>query len=257
MNNKQIRLTELLNSTDGRSLVLDTSRGLVMGGLPGLEHYEDAIHPLLPLLDGIVTSPGQVRRVPARTRHDAALLIQSDWINALRGHDFVLPPEKIEYIPLLEIQDAVELGANALVMHFVLGYEEEIETICIKRLVNLALAGIELGMPLIVNVQPLGPRVVLMNKAIELGVSYAIEGGADGVVVPWPGQESFSIISKMAGGSPVWVKPGNLDIDGPVIKEALAAGVAGLWLDEGIFATDNPSDLLKAFHASVHVQADV
>ena len=166
----------------------------MLGALPGLEHFEEAVRSLLPLLDGIVTSPGQARKLGSRTRQDAALLIRADWTNALRGQDFVLPPETIQYVPLLGPTDALDLGANALVMHFILGHEEEIETRCLQRVVNLALEGLNLGMPLLVDVQPIGPRVVLMNKAIELGVSYALEGGADGVIVPWPGTQSFKTI---------------------------------------------------------------
>ena len=223
MNSKQYRMSELLNPADGRSLVVDTSKGLVLGPLPGLEHFEEAVRPLLPLLDGIVTSPGQARKLRSRTRQEAALLIRADWTNALRGEDFVLPPETIQYIPLLNPSDALDLGANALVMYFILGHEEEIETRCLQRMVNLALEGLNLGMPLLVDVQPVGPRVVLLNKAIELGVSYAIEGGADGVIVPWPGAQSFKTIQAMGNGSagvgqdlaawnrihPNWPKPCN------------------------------------------------
>ncbi|HEX7541976.1 MAG TPA: hypothetical protein VF352_07585, partial [Anaerolineales bacterium] len=167
MNSKQYRMSELLNPADGRSLVVDTSNGLVLGVLPGLEHFTEAVSSLLPLLDGIVTSPGQARRLGTRTRQEAALLIRADWTNALRGDDFVLPPETIQYIPLLNPVDALDLGANALVMHFILGHEEEIEARCLQRVVNLALDGLNLGIPLLVDVQPFGPRVVLLNKAIE------------------------------------------------------------------------------------------
>jgi len=95
MDNKQYRLRELLNPADGRSLIVDTSNGLVLGALPGLEHFTETVGPLLPLLDGIVTSPGQARNLGARTRREAALLVRADWTNALRGADFVLPPENI------------------------------------------------------------------------------------------------------------------------------------------------------------------
>jgi DhnA family fructose-bisphosphate aldolase class Ia len=147
MNSKQYRMSELLNPIDGRSLVVDTSNGLVLGTLPGLEHFAEAVSPLLPLLDGIVTSPGQARNLGSRTRRDAALLICADWTNALRGDDFVLPPETIQYIPLLDPADALDLGANALVMHFILGHEEEIEAWCLQRVVNLALEGLNLSIP--------------------------------------------------------------------------------------------------------------
>jgi DhnA family fructose-bisphosphate aldolase class Ia len=252
MQSKSYRLREFISPTTNRSLVVDTSNGLVLGALPGLEHFAEAVSPLLPLLDGIVTSPGQARNLGTRTRQEAALLVRADWTNARRGDDFVLPPENIEYIPLLNPADALDLGASALVMHFILGHEEQIEAQCLGRVVNLALDGLNLGMPLIVEVQPIGPRVVLLNKAIELGVSYAIEGGADGIVVPWPGVQSFETIQAMCSGLPVWVKPGGLDPDRPELAEALQLGAAGFWLDEGIFAVDDPLETLQALKARVH-----
>lgn len=252
MNNKQYRLRELLNPVDGHSLVADTSNGLVLGTLPGLEHFSEAIHPLLPLLDGIVTSPGQARNLGARTQQEAALLVRADWSNALRGDDFVLPPENIHYIPLVDPSDALDLGANALVMHFILGHAEEIEFKCLQRVVNLALDGASLGMPLIVEVQPIGPRVVLRNKAIELGVSYALEGGADGIVIPWPGTKSFETIHAMSSGLPVWVKPGSLEADSAELADALRMGAVGFWLDERLFAAANPAAKLQVLQAMVH-----
>jgi DhnA family fructose-bisphosphate aldolase class Ia len=126
-----------------------------------------------------------------------------------------------------------------------------------QRLVNWALEGLNLGIPLLVDVLPIGPRVVLLNKAIELGVSYALEGGADGIIVPWPGTQSFKTIQAMCNGLPVWVKPGSLELDTPELAEALQRGTAGFWLDERIFAADDPVAVLQALKALVHVSVVV
>jgi DhnA family fructose-bisphosphate aldolase class Ia len=257
MNNKQYRLREVLNPNDEHSLVVDTSNGLALGTLPGLEHFTEAVKPLLHMADGVVTSPGQARNLGVRTRQEAALLVRADWTNALRGEDFVLPPETIHYLPLIDSSDALDLGANALVMHFILGFDEEIEAQCLKRTVNLALDGVCLGMPLIVAVQPIGPRVVLRNKAIELGVSYALEGGADGIVIPWPGTKSFETICAMTSGMPVWVNPGTLEADAVELSDAFSLGAIGFWLDEHLFAAANPASALQAWLALVHLPAAV
>jgi len=256
MEHKQYRLKELLNPRDQRSLVADTSNGLVLGALPGLEHFAEALNPLLPLLDGVITSPGQARNLGIRTRKDAALLVRADWTNALRNDDFILPPENVKYLPLIDARDALDLGANALVMHFILGYEEEIEAQCLKRAVNLALEGLSQGMPLIVEVQPIGPRVVLLNKAVELGVSYALECGADGIAIPWPGTASFKIIQAMCSGLPVWIKPISLEVETPELAEALELGAVGFWLDECIFADNDPIATLQAIQALIHTPAE-
>ncbi len=257
MNTNPYRLREWLNATDGRSLVVDTSGGLMLGAQPGLEHFTEAVKPLLPWLDGVVTSPGQARPLGPRTRQEAALLVRADWTNALRGADFVLPPDVIHYLPLLNPKDALDLGATALVMHFILGHTEEIEAQCLHRVVQLALEGATVGLPLIVEVQPIGPRVVLRNKAIELGVSYALEGGADGIVIPWPGSKSFETILGMTRGLPVWVKPGGLPAEAGEIAEALQLGAVGLWLDERLFAEADPAAQAQTWHNRVHVPAAV
>ena len=252
MSNKQYRLQELLNPASGCSLVVDTSKGLSRGALPGLEHFEEAVAPVLPWADGIVTSPGQSRRLAARTRKDSALLISGDWTNAYRGKDFVLPPEHINYIPLLNVTDARDLGASALVIHFLLGHEETIDAQCLQQVVQLAIEGHNAGVPLIVEVNPIGPRVVLMSKAIELGVSYALEGGADGITVPWPGSSSFKDIKTMAAGVPVWVKPETIDPQMPELAKMLDAGAVGFWLDERLFAADAPQEIIRDYHGLLH-----
>lgn len=252
MISKQYRLKELFNPRDGRSLVVDSSAGLSLGALPGLSDYAAALAPILPLADGVVASPGQSRRLMARERGHAGLLIASAWTNLLRGPDFVLPPEHSSYVPLIDAGDALDLGANALVLPFLLGYEEEIDSICMGRLVALALQGASSGMPLIVDVHPTGPRVVLRSKAIELGVSYALEGGADGVAIPWPGGASFVDIQTMAGDVPLWIKPQTAEPAAPELDELFAAGATNLWLGETLFATADPAAAAAAFATRVH-----
>jgi DhnA family fructose-bisphosphate aldolase class Ia len=254
VNSKAYRMREFVRPSDQRSLIVDTSAGLSLGPLPGLEDFSAAVMPLLPLADGIVTSPGQSRRLSGRTRGDAALLVRGDWTNALRGPDFPLPPETISRVPLLTPQEALDLGASALVVHFLLGHEEEIEAGCLRSTVQLALEGNRVGMPLIVDVQPIGPRVVLRNKAIELGVSYALEGGADGAAIPWPGEASLMTIMEMAAGMPILIKPSSLEAAEEELAQALALGASGLWLGADLFARPDPADVVSRLRGLVHQQ---
>jgi DhnA family fructose-bisphosphate aldolase class Ia len=246
------RLREFIPPADGCSLVIDTSAGLVLGTLPGLERFADAITPILPHVDGVVTSPGHARYLAQRTREDAALLVRADWTNSLRGDDFVLPPETIHDVTLLDAAAALDLGASAAVVHFLLGYAETVEANCLKRTVNLALDGAAKGLPLVVDVQVTGPRVVLRSKAIELGTSYALESGASGIVVAWPGAQSFQTIKTMTGDVPVWLKPDDLDPDSPTTREALDLGAVGVWLGSGVFASSDPVAVAQAFRSCVH-----
>ncbi len=253
MQSKAYRIKEFIDPADGRSLIVDASAGLSLGPLPGLEQFAPAVEPVLPLVDGLVASPGQAGKLTGRTRADAALLVRADWTNALRGPEFVLPPETISHIPLLTPMDALDLGASALVTYFLLGFEEQIEAGCLRNTVQLALQGTKVGMPLIVDVQAIGPRVVLGSKAIELGVSYALEGGADGVAVAWSDRESFQTILAMAAGVPIWIKHPAFQGSDPELGDALQMGGAGLWLDQHLFAAQDILGTLEVIGAQIHL----
>ena len=248
MDGKLYRLREFIRPEDGHSLIVDTSGGLSLGVLPGLEDFGAAARSVLPVVDGLVCSPGQLRRISNRTRNEASLLVRMDWTNTLRGADFVLPPGKVQRLPLLTVADALDLGATAMVSSFLLGYEEDIEAACLRHTVQWALEGNTLGLPLIVEVRADGPRVSIRDKAIELGASYALEGGADAIVIPHPGRKSLETIAAMVS-VPWLIKLSQFEKAAVELDEAIGLGCAGLWLDHTAFALSNTAGVLQDFAA--------
>lgn len=230
MNNLDYRMKEFLPDAGRHALLLDASAGLSLGALPGLEDFGNDLRPVLPHLDGLVCSPGQIRRMGNRTRTDAALLVRMDWTNTLRGTAFPLPPETATRVSILEAVDALELAASGMVLSFLLGYEEALEAACLKATVQLAITGKEMGLPLLVEVCPSGPRVLLPGKAVELGASYALESGADVVIVPHPGIDSLKTIASMLS-VPWLLKPTSAGSSVEEWEAALQLGASGLWLD--------------------------
>jgi DhnA family fructose-bisphosphate aldolase class Ia len=248
MNGLDYRLKEFLPASGKSALLVDTSAGLTLGALPGLEDFEKALRPILTMVEGVVCSPGQLRRLGNRTRHDAALLVRMDWTNMLRGEGFPLPPEKVSYLTLLDAGDALELGVAGMVLSFLLGYEEAVEAACLKTAVQLSLAGKNLGLPLLVEVCPNGPRVSLPGKAVELGASYALESGADVIVIPHPGADSLKTIAAMLS-VPWLLKPTSADSSETDCETALGLGAAGLWLDHTWLAPGMPlAELARNVH---------
>jgi DhnA family fructose-bisphosphate aldolase class Ia len=255
MNCTAYRLPMFIRPSDKRSLIVDASGGLSLGVLPGLDDFSRAVQPCLPKLEGLVCSPGQLRRLAGLTRVDAGLLVRMDWNSTLRGPDFVLPASQPYHVPILTAQDAIELGAVGMVTTFLLGFDEDIEGACLKSTVQLALEGKARGLPLIVEIQATGPRVSLPSKAVELGASYALEGGADVIVVPYPGKDSLKTIGSFVG-TPWLVRATNLKTATVELNEALNRGAAGLWLDGAVFGEPDPGAALAGWHLQLHARPD-
>ncbi len=251
MENTLVRLREFMNPANARALIVDTSAGLALGALPGLEDFEHAVRPVLPVADGIVCSPGQLRRLSVRTRGEAGLLVRMEWTNMLRRQDFVSPPEEYRRVPLLTPQAALDLGAVGMVTTFMVGYAEHLETACLEQAVQWAIEGRARGLPLVVEVDAAGPRVAVPDKAIELGASYALEAGADVVVIPYPGKRSLATLTEFVT-VPWLLKPSRLESAPEELAQAMDCGAAGVWLDHTVFAQTAPVQTLKTLAVQVH-----
>ena len=163
---------------------------------------------------------------------------------------FYLPPAHPKRVSLLSAKDASDLGACGMVISFLLGYEEEVEAACMRDTVQLALEGKALGLPLVVEVRPTGSRVSLYGKAVELGASYALEGGADVIVIPNPGKESLKTVAAFV--SVPWLVKTNGLAAAEELATVLALGGAGLWLDHTVFEQPDPAGQLKNLHCQLH-----
>jgi DhnA family fructose-bisphosphate aldolase class Ia len=247
----EYRLREFIRPVDQRCLMLDTSAGLALGALPGLDDFAEGVRPVMAAVDGLVCSPGQLRRISSLARGDAGLLVRADWTNTLRGSDFVLPPTAARWQPILSAPEALDLGAVGMVSTFLLGYEEEVEAECLRATVQWSVKGRSIGIPLVVEVRADGPRVSLAGKAVELGASYALESGAEVVVVPYPGPKSLETIAAFVS-VPWLVKPDSLEEAPVVLDEVVRLGGAGLWLDHRMVASRERAVLVGELWRRLH-----
>jgi len=76
--------------------------------------------------------------------------------------------------------------------------------------------------------------------------------GADGVAVPWPGEESFQSIIAMAAGMPIWLKPSKLPEQDDELEQVLDLGGIGLWLNDQLFAAEDPIRRLETINSQIH-----
>lgn len=240
-------------SGDGRTLIIDTSAGLSLGSLPGLENFEKGVRPLFPFVDSLVCSPGQLRRLNQGASQKPSLFVRMDWTNVLRGSDFVMPPTDPRRVAILTPEIASQLGAAGMVCSILLGFAEEIEASCVRDLVQWALGGKERGLPIIADVQVTGPRVALRDKAIELGASYALESGADAIALPYPGTQALEEIAEFVT-VPWFVQPTTLASATEELGDAFEHGAAGVWLDHKVFAQSDALEHVKMLRTRLRAQ---
>ena len=122
----------------------------------------------------------------------------------------------------------------AMVGTFLLGYEEEIEASCMRSIVEWAITGKANWHASDCRGKDDRPAHLFTWKAIELGASFALEGGADVIIVPYPGSRSLETIAAFVS-VPWLLKPTGLDTSTAELEEALGLGATGLFLDHRVF----------------------
>lgn len=196
---KELRLANLLRPPHGRGLWIDASAPAALGQMPGLEDAAAAVVPAAAAADGIVLNPGMAERLAGRLpgKRGAGLIIRLDWTNAFRGAGYPLPAREVRQVQIGTMAQARFLGAEAVIMSLLLGYNEEFEAAGVERMAAAARECEALGLPFVVDIRPSGPRVRAENwaGAVKLGAGFAVEGGADAVVLPHPGDpESWEML---------------------------------------------------------------
>lgn len=160
-----------------------------------------------------------------------------------------------EIVQIAEVEEAVRLGADAVVLFTALGGATEAQMIT-----TLAGVGREcavLGMPFIAEAEFPTTYASVEELTAEYGFEYlrrnvrlCAELGADIVKTNWPGdQESFAKLVEAASGIPVVLAGGSRLADGELLQrmeEAVAAGAIGCSVGRNIFMHKSPEAITRA-----------
>lgn len=233
---KTLRLAEFWRESQ-KSLLADISMPGALGPMPGLDRPSEAVRQLAPLVEGLIVNPGiadsQVAAFSGKA--GAAPLVRLDWTNAQRPADFVLPPAQIHRVALGTAEDALQLGACAAVTTLLLGYDEDFEARNVQSISFLARACDQISLPLFAEVRPVGPKVepAKYDGAVQLGVSFMVEGGADAISIPLPGAKALALLLEFAP-VPLFLQVDDAaslaNEDAGALIDALNAGCAGIVL---------------------------
>lgn len=251
---KMVRLHDLINPRTDNCLLVDTSVTSGVGAVEGLEHFHDTVTGINEICDGIIVNPGQLE-------HHAELfggsrratpLVRLDWTNYFRKADFCLPAKTVYRIMISDVEDALQLGASAGVVRYMMGFDDDFEARNIESISHVAKKAYREAFPILVEIGPFGYKVSQHNleDTIKLGVACMLEIGIDGIIIPDCPIEIMRIIGEWTD-IPVIIRiseqfqPKNLDI-------MLNTGLSGMLIGENIYNTLDYKKFIKALFVQMH-----
>ena len=267
MSGKELRLSTFLDPIDGRSLLLEADYGLMLGHFEKELNLRDVLSRAINAgVDGVIISRGMVKRLSELFlgRRAPALLLRADWTNVWRGSTHPLPAREHRYMSLTDAEDAMRMGASALVAYLFLGYRTDYDDARnVEALSELAVKCDEWDLPLLVEAIPAGERVVRENylDALGLVMRIAVEIGASCVAVPYPGdmaslkklvdscQVPLLLLEELEVGVSRW-QP-SYDVL-QIAQEALEMGVSGFVLGLSTLLSEDMEERVRKLREVVH-----
>ncbi len=165
------------------------------------------------------------------------------------------PGDRPTIAAVAEVDEALRMGADAVVLYVALGGDTELDMV--ERLAEVGAACEELGMPFIAEAE--FPTTYASVEALkeQYGFEYlrrnvrlCAELGADIVKTNWPGDtESFAKCVEAANGVPVVLAGGSRLDDAELLsrmEHAVQAGAIGCSVGRNIFMHRNPEAITRA-----------
>jgi len=158
-------------------------------------------------------------------------------------------------VQIADVEEAVRLGADAVVLFTALGGDTEPEMI--RTLASVGRECASLGMPLIAEAEFPTTYASVEELAAQYGVDYllrsvrlCVELGADIVKTNWPGDEdAFGSLVEATNGIPMVLAGGSRLEDRELLwrmERAMAAGAIGCSVGRNIFMHRSPSAITRA-----------
>lgn len=260
---KSAKLSRIIDPSDKRAIVVAADHGMMLGPIPGAADLERTLKRVIEgKPDGILMSPGQAERHSYLFKGPSApgLLIRGDWTNAFRDRGYTLPARSTQFCAVTSAKRAARLGADAVTIYLFVGYQDkEQEKMHFEQAVQFSRDCNELGIPLVIEPIPMGPRVTKTNyhELVRYSVELAVKAGADALKVPYTGDpETFSEVVTAARGTPVLMLGGYKALSEreplEAVEEALSVGGSGVVFGRNVIQSSDPAHTLQLIRKVVH-----
>ena len=252
---KKIRLERILDRNTRRTVIVPLDHGVTVGPIPGLTQ----IPPAANLIAEGGANAAVLHRGAAMFGHrgygkDLGFILHLSASTALS-------PDSNRKVLVATVEDAIQMGADAVSIHVNLGADDEAQML--KDFGEVSSSCQRWGMPLLAMMYTRGPKIrnEYDVKYIRHAARVGAEMGADIVKVSYTGSpKTFSEVVQGCA-SPVVIAGGekaNSDEDIlRMVQGAMEAGGAGASIGRNVFQHSSPAAMVKAIAAIVHGGASV
>ena len=252
---KKIRLERIIDRNSGKTVIIPMDHGVTVGPIPGLEDMREAVSGVVAGgANAILMHKGIVGAGHRGTGKDVGLIIH------LSGGTSLSPDPNAKKL-VCTVEEAVQLGADAVSVHINLGAETDKDML--GQLGFISKRCMQWQMPLVAMIYTRGEKiesefdVTYVKHAARVGA----ELGADIVKVPYTG--SIASFKEVVRGCPVPVVIAGgpkmeSDEDIFIMAEgALKAGAGGVSIGRNAFQHKHPDRMVAALCKMVHHGASV
>jgi fructose-bisphosphate aldolase / 2-amino-3,7-dideoxy-D-threo-hept-6-ulosonate synthase len=237
---------------DGRAVIVAIDHPLYSWPCPGLEDREGLLRAVTAAgADAVITSYGTLRDL-RDAFGDAAPILKLDLTTVAVGGHYPVS----EYALAYRVEDAVRLGAGAVLTYVQLGADHELDAL--RTAAGVAARADELGVPYVCEIMPVEGEA-FPNPAAPVAIAAASRTAAElgahvvKTTMPDPPEATADVA---ACGVPVVLAGGGLDSDDDrllgLVRRALDAGAAGVAHGRNVWGRPDPGAAVKALGALVH-----
>jgi DhnA family fructose-bisphosphate aldolase class Ia len=245
---KELRLGRIFGK-DGRAVIIACDHAGFMGPVQGLEEPGKLLDALADSgIDAVLTTRGVARRFAAKFGK-LGLILRAD------GGASIASPVMGSLHPLFSVEDALKLGADAMICMGMIGFPEEPSSL--QNLAAFTAQSLSWGMPVIAEmlVKPKEGESVTA-KDIGFAMRIGAELGADVIKASFarPGDAYRSALQScycpvvVLGGEKVKNETEMLQ----AIAEALEAGATGVAIGRNVWQHAKPGGVCRALVELVH-----
>ncbi len=263
---KTFRLGRIINPETSRAVCVAFDHGLDVGPMPGITETRQTMAKLVEGgADAVLISPGVAMHCQDQLapKNAPSFIMRMDWTNIWRPID-AMSYEEGRTCLVAKVEDAVRLGADAVLSFMFMGYDDpDVEIAEMKKTAELTRTCEQYGIPHIIEPMCRG----LKPKGHEMEAEFiafvcrmAFEMGADALKADYSG--SAETYRQVVEACPIPILiAGGPKSDSPyasyeMVEGAIEAGAAGALLGRNIIQAEDPAAALRAIRGIVHDNLD-